>query len=144
MGLFSFGAIGFSSLSGFDVQAIVNQVLFSAKAPVRLLEGEQLQLDAQSSALSDINSKLLGLQDAVNALNDPFGKFNSKLTASSDTSVLTATADATAAAGTHTVTVSALATTSSFSSNQLADGSTTFATGSWTASPRRSTARTSA
>ncbi|MCH8266539.1 MAG: hypothetical protein IH846_03375, partial [Acidobacteria bacterium] len=56
MGLFSFGAIGFSSLSGFDVQALVNQVLFSAKAPVRLLEGQQLQLNAQSSALSDINS----------------------------------------------------------------------------------------
>ena len=131
MGSFSFGAISFSSLSGFDVQALVNQVLFSAKAPVRLLEGQQLQLNAQSSALSDINSKLLSLKDAVNALNDPFGKFNSKLTASSDTSVLTATADATAAPGTHTITVNSLATTSSFSSNQLADGSTTFATGSF-------------
>ncbi len=130
MGSFSFGAVGFSSLSGFDVQALVNQVLFVEKAPVRLLEGQQLQLDDQSSALSGINSERLGLKDAVNALNDPFGKFNSKLAASADTSVLTVTADATATAATHTVTVSALATTSSFSSNQLADGTTTFATGS--------------
>ncbi|MCH8267774.1 MAG: flagellar filament capping protein FliD, partial [Acidobacteria bacterium] len=56
---------------------------------------------------------------------------NTKITASSDTSVLTATADASATAATHSITVSALATTSSYYSSQLADGSTTFATGSF-------------
>ena len=130
MGSVSFGSVGGSG-SGIDVLGFVNQVLFAERAPVRLLETQQVLLDAQSSALSDINTKLSDLKDAINALKDLSGKFNTKITASSDTSVLTATADASATAATHSITVSALATTSSYYSSQLADGSTTFATGSF-------------
>ncbi|MCH7978959.1 MAG: flagellar filament capping protein FliD [Acidobacteria bacterium] len=130
MGSVSFGSVGGSG-SGIDVLGFVNQVLFAERAPVRLLETQKVLLDAQSSALSDINTKLSDLKDAINALKDLSGKFNTKITASSDTSVLTATADASATAATHSITVSALATTSSYYSSQLADGSTTFATGSF-------------
>ena len=130
MGSVNFGSVGGSG-SGIDVLGFVNQVLFAERAPVRMLETQQVLLDAQSSALSDINTKLNDLKTAINALKDLSGKFNSKITASSDTGVLTAAADASAATATHSITVSALATTSSYYSTQLADGSTTFSTGTF-------------
>ena len=129
------GSVGFGSLgpsgSGIDVQAFVEQVLFVERAPVRLWETQRTKLDAQAAAIRDINSKLGALQDAVNALRDLAGQFNSKLAKSSSADVLTAAADTTATAATHQIAVSSLATTSSYYSSQLADESTAFGTGSF-------------
>ncbi len=128
---FGFSGVSSSSGSGIDVAAFVEQILFAERAPARLLETQKKLFDSQASALRDINSKLLTLKDKINALKDASGKFNSKSAVSSATAVLTVAADATALTATHLVTVTSLATTSSYYSSQLTNGSTTFATGSF-------------
>jgi len=131
VGSFGLSSVSASSASGIDVVAFVEQVLYAERAPVRLLQTQQTQFNSQASALRDLTTKLLDLQTKVNALNDVSGSFNAKSATSSDPTVLTATATATAIAATHTVVVSALATTSSYYTDQLADGSTQFATGTF-------------
>ena len=129
MGSISFGSV--NSGAGLDVGAIVDQLIYTERAPARQLEFQKLLLDAQAAAARDINTKLQTLETAANDLKDLSGKFNSKSVTSSNTAVLTASADATAATAVHTVTVTSLATTSSYYSSQLADGSTPFAEGSF-------------
>jgi len=81
--------------------------------------------------LRDLTAKLDGLETAVNALKDVSGQFNTKVATSSDESFLTATASAAAVGATHTVVVEGLASTSAYYTGQLANGATTFATGSF-------------
>ncbi|MBI1749432.1 MAG: flagellar filament capping protein FliD [Acidobacteria bacterium] len=131
MGSFSVGSVG-SSGSGIDVTSIVNQLLYVERAPARFWEVQQVEYKSRTTALSDINTKLVALKDAVNALKDVSGKFNSQTATSSNTSTLTATATATAVAANHVITVTSLAATSSYYSNALTDSSTTFTTGSFT------------
>ncbi len=121
----SFGIGG----AGLDVDFLVQQILFVERGPVRLLEQQDARFNAQAAAFRDISDKLLTLVDAINALKDFTGTFNSKLATSSDTSILTAFADASAQVGNHVIVVTNLATTSSYFTNALADGDTTFSTG---------------
>jgi flagellar hook-associated protein 2 len=125
------GVSAASGDSGIDVQGLVDQVIYSESAPVRQLQAQQTQFNAQTSALNDINSKLATLLTKINALKDLAGQFNAQLANSSSTSVLSATADGTAAVGAHTVVVSNLATISSYYTDPLASGSTTFTAGSF-------------
>jgi len=132
MGSYGIASIGSSSGNGgIDVQGLVDQVLYAERAPERQWQAQQVQLNSQAAAYRDINARLLDLKTKIDALKDLSGKFNTKLAASSNTSVLIASANATAAVGNHTVVVSTLATTSSCYSAQLASSSTTFATGSF-------------
>lgn len=131
VGSFGFGPVGSSSGSGIDVQAFVNQVLYADRAPVRLLQTQQTQFNAQASALRDLAAKLSALETAANALKDTSGKFNAKTVSTSDASKLTATASASAVAATHTIAVTALAATSSYYTGQLADGATEFSAGTF-------------
>lgn len=125
MGSFGIGGVG------LDVNLIVQQILFVERGPIRLLEQQDARFDAQAAAFSDISSKLLTLVDAINALKDFTGTFNSKLATSSDTSILTAFADASAQVGTHLINVSQLATNSIAISNNIVGGSSSsiFSTG---------------
>lgn len=125
MGSFGIGGVG------LDVNSIVQQIMFIERGPIRLLEQQDARFNAQAAAFSDISSKLLTLVDAINALKDFTGTFNSKLATSSDTSILTAFADASAQVGTHLINVSQLATNSIAISNNIVGGSSSsiFSTG---------------
>lgn len=125
MGSFGIGGVG------LDVNSIVQQIMFIERGPIRLLEQQDARFNAQAAAFSDISSKLLTLVDAINALKDFTGTFNSKLATSSDTSILTAFADASAQVGTHLINVSQLATNSIAISNTIVGGSSSsiFSTG---------------
>lgn len=125
MGSFGIGGVG------LDVNSIVQQIMFIERGPIRLLEQQDARFNAQAAAFSDISSKLLTLVDAINALKDFTGTFNSKLATSSDTSILTAFADASAQVGTHLINVSQLATNSIAVSNNIVGGSSSsiFSTG---------------
>jgi len=122
----------FSSGTGLDVNATVDQILYAERAPERLMQAQQSVLSAQTAALNSISSKLSTLKDKINALKDPSGAINAKSATSSQTGILTAAADTTATAAVHTVTVQNLATTSTYYSNALASADTTFVTGSFT------------
>jgi flagellar hook-associated protein 2 len=122
----------FSSGSGIDVNATVDQLLYAERAPERLMQSQQSQLSVQTNVLDAINGNLSTLLEKVNALKDVSGALNAKSATSSQTGILTATADTTAIPAVHTVVVRNLATTSTFYSNPLATGDTTFATGSFT------------
>jgi flagellar hook-associated protein 2 len=125
MGSFGIGGVG------LDVNLIVQQIMFVERGPIRLLERQDARFNAQAAAFRDISDKLLTLVDAINALKDFTGTFNSKLATSSDTSILTAFADASAQVGTHLINVSQLATNSIAISNNIVGGSSSsiFSTG---------------
>lgn len=125
MGSFGIGGVG------LDVDFLVQQILFVERGPIRLLEQQDARFNAQAAAFRNISDKLLTLVDAINALKDFTGTFNSKLATSSDTSILTAFADASAQVGTHLINVSQLATNSIAISNNIvgSSSSTIFSTG---------------
>lgn len=117
--------------TGIDVQGTVNQLIAAQSAPISLLQKQQQRLTSEVAAIRDINAKLADLSTRFNALKDVSGSFSSKSADSSQADVLRATAGPLAQSGIHTVFVSALATTSSYYTNQLADSATSFATGSF-------------
>lgn len=121
----------FSSGTGLDVTATVDQILYAERAPERLMQLQQSLLAAQTSVLNSINTSLVTLQDKINDLKDVSGAINAKSATSSQTGILTATADTTAVAAVHTVIVQNLATTSTAYSDPLASADTTFAAGSF-------------
>jgi flagellar hook-associated protein 2 len=116
--------------TGIDVQQFVTNALANQQAAITNLQTQQTALNSQTSALLAIQTDLNNLQKAEQALRDPFGEFNSQAATSSASNVATATADGTAASAVHTITVNALATTSSYYTNALANSSTPFETAS--------------
>lgn len=131
------GSVGLNSITsssaggGIDVQGIVDQIIYSERAPERLMQAQQTQLNSEAAALRDINSKLTDLQAKVDSLNDLSGNFNAKVVTSSAGDILTASASGVAQSGSHTVVVNSLATVSSAYTDQLASSSDTFSTGSF-------------
>ena len=131
------GSVGLNSITsssaggGIDVQGIVDQIIYSERAPERLMQAQQTQLNSQAAALRDISSKLTDLEATTDNLNDLSGNFNAKVVTSSDSDLLTATASGSADAADHTIVISSLATTSSYYTDRLASGSDTFLTGSF-------------
>lgn len=121
----------FSSGTGLDVNATVDQLMTAERAPERLMQSQQSLLNIQTSLLNNLNGNLATLKNKINALKDASGAINAKSATSSQTGILTANADTTAAAGVHTVTVTSLATTATQYSNALATADTTFGAGSF-------------
>ncbi len=121
-----------SSNSGFDVTATVNAILAADRAPEVARQAQQTTLAAQTTAINQIQTEASSLSDQLFALQDPLGALTYVSAASSDTTVLTATAAAGTATGNHTVTVSALAATGSSYSSAVASRSTQLDTGSFT------------
>lgn len=117
--------------AGIDVQGTVAQLTQAAQAGEQVYLQEQQLYTSQTSALNNINSLLSTLQTNVNALQDPLGALAARIVNSSNTNVLTATAAPGTTLGNHTVTVNTLATTSTYNSNSLASGTTSFSSGSF-------------
>ena len=118
--------------TGINVQQFVQSLVQTAEAPEQQMKAEQTTYTNQLSAISNINNLLSNVQNDIQNLQDPLGPLGSTVANSSDTAILTASTGTGAVAGTHTVTVSSLATTSSYDTNPLASGDTTFATGQFT------------
>lgn len=119
----------YGSNMSLNVQQLVQASMQALELPASNLVSEQAALNTESSALTGINTDLNALQTAFQSLTSLAGGLSGMTAASADSSVVTATADNTAAAGNHVISVSALATTSSYDTNELASASTTFGTG---------------
>ncbi|HWR36706.1 MAG TPA: flagellar filament capping protein FliD [Clostridia bacterium] len=111
-----------SSGTGLDVGATVDQIMYAERAPERLMQSQQQMLNAQASALRDIQSRLTTLGNTVNSLKDVSASMGARIASSSQSSILSASADRTATIGKHVITVNSLATTSSWYSDAVADG----------------------
>jgi flagellar hook-associated protein 2 len=130
--LLSNGGIG----TGLNVQQLVSQKIQADSGPLVLLQNQQTQLNAQTSAWNNLTLDLTSLQSAVNNLTDITGGLNAQQVNSSDGTILTGTANTSAQAAVHNVIVKSLATTASYYTNPAtlpATGSTPIATsGSFT------------
>lgn len=118
--------------NGLDVTATVDQLLYAERAPERLWQRQQATIEAQASAMRDINSRLEALESRVNALKDVNGAMNGRSVSMSGANVLTASADFSAAMGEHTIVVSKLATISSVYTDALPTADTAFTAGTLT------------
>jgi flagellar hook-associated protein 2 len=117
--------------SGFDVQAIVDEVLASQSQEEIQWQNQETTFNNQATALQQLSTQLQTLLTDANDLTDPLGSLAAMTTSVSDPNVLSATAGSGAAVGSHSISVNALATTSSYYSDELATSSTTFGTGSF-------------
>src|SRR5258708_4242153 len=122
---------GSSLGNGIDVQGTVAAIMQSARQPEVLMQKQQTTLNTQSTALQSINGNLVDLETKVQALTDFTGQLGARTVSSSNTGLLTATADGNATLTGHQIIVNNLATTSSFYTNTVQNGSTALATGSF-------------
>lgn len=97
-----------TSSSGLDVASIVSQLMTVEQRPLTALATKEAGIQAKLSALGTIKSALSGFQSAATALSD-LSKFQKMTAASSDSTMLTASALSTAATGSYTLSVSSLA-----------------------------------
>src|SRR5580693_8586890 len=92
--LLSNGGIG----TGLNVQQLVSQKIQADSGPLVLLQNQQTQLNAQTSAWNNLTLDLTSLQSAVNNLTDITGGLNAQQVNSSDGTILTGTANTSAQA----------------------------------------------
>src|ERR1700689_2379748 len=123
---------GFNSAQGINVQQAVSEALAADAQPEVQWQNEQAGLQAQTSALNQIESDVTALENSLSALSDPAGALAEMTTASSDSSVVTATAANGTQSGNHVVVVNSLASTASWFSDPVASGDTPLPSGSFT------------
>ncbi len=110
--------------SGLDVSSIVDQLMEVERIPLRRMESEQTDLEAQLSAFGKLKSALTTFQSAFADLKtlDSFEVYKAD---SSNEAAFTATADSTAATGANSIQVVALAEAHKMGSVAIADTDTT-------------------
>jgi flagellar hook-associated protein 2 len=127
MGSFNLAGLG----GGMDVQAIVQQLMYLEREPVRRLEERKNDFQHKIDAYNKLESNLSSLLSNLDALNDP-ESFSARAATSSNDSVLTANATSSSAPGTYQIQVSRLAlfdnhaSDSTFSSSSAAIGTGSF------------------
>jgi flagellar hook-associated protein 2 len=105
MSTFSFSGIA----TGLDTSAIISQLMTIKRLPIVRLEERKSLFEQQKTALSDLETKLKALQDAVAAL-DTANEFAALSATSSNEDMVSVTASSLAAPGTYDIVVSSLAT----------------------------------
>lgn len=116
--------ISFSGLaSGLDTSGIIKKLMSLEEQPLGRLDRKIGQLNARKGAWSDINSALVGLKLAADALNTAT-LWTGTLASSSDPNALAATAATGAVAGSYNMTVTALARAESDISKSFASETT--------------------
>jgi flagellar hook-associated protein 2 len=94
--------------TGLDTNALIQQLLRVEQQPITVLETKRLRYQALAAAFQDLNLKLVTLKGRADALRDPARVF-ARSAASSDATVLTATAAPGSQRGAFSITVSGLA-----------------------------------
>lgn len=97
--------------SGLDWKSLVQQLAQAERAPETQMRADQTKINNANNAYGSIKTELSVLQSRVTTLQDT-SLYDSRTTASSDTTVASATASAGAANGTYAFTITQLATAS--------------------------------
>jgi flagellar hook-associated protein 2 len=124
-------ALGASS-EGIDVNSAVNASLSAAEEPEVQWEDQEETIQSQQSALTALQTDAENLDTDMQSLNNTLGPLTAVTVASSDSSVVSATASSGTSEGTYTVEVQNLAATDTWASNTVASASTDLAAGSFT------------
>ncbi len=118
-------------VGSLDVSSIVSQLMYAEQAPVRRLNSQISDYQSKIDAYNTLNSNLSDLLSSLNDLDDP-EVFSSKATATSDKSILDASASGSAVQGTYQIQVDRLALYDNFvSDNVFGSSSETTGTGSF-------------
>ncbi|MBD3221726.1 flagellar filament capping protein FliD [bacterium] len=101
--------VSFSGLaSGMDTASLVSQLVELKRQPIYRLQGDRQSYETQISALGNLKSRLIALQDAAQNI-DSANEFAALTGVSSHEDILTATPGSTAAPGTYDIVVDTLA-----------------------------------
>src|SRR6266404_2052390 len=125
----SFNAAALLNGNGIDVKSIVNAILNQQTGPLTDWQNQQTDLSTQAGLLGGLNNNLTSLAATALLLANPTGPLASQSAASSNQTVLTATATTSAPPGIHQIVVSNLAIAGAVYTNPLADGNTSILTG---------------
>lgn len=110
--------------SGIDVDKIISQLMAIEKRPQVRLQIKEAGLQGKLTSIGTFSSALTSLQSAASSLRD-LSNLNRFNTASSDTTIVTASSSSSAAAGAHSVEVKQLAQAQKLASVGFADTTTT-------------------
>ncbi|MGH9536881.1 MAG: flagellar filament capping protein FliD [Terriglobales bacterium] len=117
---------------GIDVTSTVNQLITNLRGPEQVWQTQQQILAGQSTALTQLNTEVTALSNAIDSLDDPAGALTSRAVTSSQPGLATATTSNSTPVGSHTVVVNNLASSASYYSGAVASSTTTLAAGSFT------------
>jgi len=123
---------GLGTGQGIDVSSTVAQLIANLRGPEQVWQTQQKLLQTQVSSLTQLNTEVSALADAINNLSDVGGTINSRNVSSSQPGLVTASASNAAPAGSHTVVVSSLATSASYYSDPVATSTTPLTNGTFT------------
>jgi flagellar hook-associated protein 2 len=122
--------------SGLDVNSIVTQLVALEKAPLKSLQVQATNVQAQISAFAQVQSQFAALTDVASRISDPTS-WASRTASSSNTNAASITATTAAAANSFSLDVDQLAQKQSISSTTIATGNMpgagtlTFQLGTW-------------
>jgi flagellar hook-associated protein 2 len=131
-----------SSSSGIDVTAAVNSAVTAAEQPEVAWETQQNVLQAQISALDQIQTDASNLDNDMQNFNSITGPLSAMTVNSSNSNVVSASAASGSSVGNHAVVVNSLATTSSWTSATFASSTTAMPVGTFTITNGSGTATT--
>ena len=123
---------GLSTGQGIDVASTVNQLIANLRSPEQVWQTQQKLLQVQVSSLTQLNTEVNDLSNAVDNLRDVAGNLMARSVTSSQPGLVTATASNATPIGSHTVVVNSLATSSSYYTAPVATSTTTLAAGTFT------------
>jgi flagellar hook-associated protein 2 len=121
-----------ASTPGIDVTSAVSSAVTAAEGPENIWNAEITTLTSETSDLTNIQTATTTLDADMQSLNSLTGPLSESTVASSNSSVVTATAAAGTAAGNASVVVTSLATTASFTSTTVATAATNVAAETFT------------
>jgi flagellar hook-associated protein 2 len=102
-------SLGMAGLaSGINWTSIINDMVAAESEPITTMQGQQATINDQNTAYQTIGADLTNLQNDIATLSAP-GFFQSATTASSDSSIATATAQTGTPVGTYSFAVSQMA-----------------------------------
>ena len=111
---------GVGLFSGIDSKSIIDQLIAVESRPKQLIQQRVLQLQTQTAAILDLNTRLSGLRTAVEKFRTA-NPFDTNAAKSSDDTLLSATASTSAAAGTYSFLIDRLVSSQQVLSRGFAD-----------------------
>jgi len=118
-------------ISGLDTNALISGLVQAESRPITILQNQKVALQAKQGVFTTVIGSLGSLKSAAQSLSLSTD-FDKKTAATSDATVLTASADSTALAGANTILVDTLAKAQSIKSTTFATSSAAIGTGTLT------------
>lgn len=114
---------GVGLFSGIDSKSIIDQLIAVESRPKQLIQQRVLQLQSQTAAILDLNSRLSALRTSVEKFRTA-NPFDTNAAKSSDDTLLSATASTSAAAGSYSFLIDRLVSSQQVLSRGFADKAT--------------------